>query len=85
MATQGQRFSRISPLPETIYSLFAIKKAAESAPGVGGPTDVAVIRLGKKTRFLVDKQLDILADIHQRMKPAKLSPDDKNAIREFFS
>jgi hypothetical protein len=72
-------------LPETIYSLFAVKSAAEAIPGVGRQTDIAVIRLGERTKFLRQKQLKALSQIHKRMEARKLSAEDATAIEGFFS
>jgi 20S proteasome alpha/beta subunit len=57
------------PLGETIYAVYASKRRAEVAPGVGHDTDLAVIT-DSGTEWATSKQLDVLRGIYDKHQKA---------------
>jgi hypothetical protein len=73
--------TRTASLPETVFSVYQAKKAADVAPGVGKLTDLALIKEGN-ARFAAKELLDILERSSNERSDLKLNNEQSQALQK---
>ena len=69
---------------ESLYWVYAAKRAAEFATGVGPQTDMLVIRSNEASWFVPQSAIETLHDVYDRLNQPALSKEDAAKVQELI-